>query len=342
MNPFEKYREVVTHPKIVEGKEVNSAIEIRTDPLFEEYAFYSTLISAERANKPEVFSAVEKKADNSPECIFCKPKLYEMTPEPRMYHGRLTSFRDDRSEIITVPNLFSFSAPHYVTIFSVHKPDLEQLATDDMVCYLESAYDLGNEMIKMPYVIGMWDIINWGELAAASQPHPHAQRGGISRSMRSRNIKEAEVIEIIARSRGVDPFEEYLKKIRDSEYFIFENEFIQISAPFAPQYPDQVDVICKQRYNTILDLKDEPVRKIIASSMLGAFHALRQKRGVSDLNVVTHQEVFNKKSYYRLHWHVFPRKKGHRLGALETGQDLFVTPIYPIVTAKTLREHYQK
>lgn len=341
MNPFERYREIISQQIMVDGKDVKSKIEIRTDPLYEEHAFYSTLISEERANKPEPLVTIEKHVNDAKECIFCKPRLYEATPEPRIVHGKLISLRDDKGEIITVPNKYSFSAPHYVTIFSAHKPNLEELTTADMVCYLESAHDLGTLMVQMPHVIGMWDIINWGELAAASQPHPHAQRGGISRNMRCRSIKEAEAIEKIALSRGIDPFDEYIKRVRESECFVFENEFIQISAPFAPQYPDQVDIICKSRYNTLLDINDENVRKIIAGSMLGAFHALRLRRNVTDMNVVTHQEIFNKKSFYRLHWHLFPRKPMHRLGALEAGQDLFVTPIYPSVTADALRTHYK-
>lgn len=345
-NPFENYKETFIHEILHEGKEKKSLIEIRIDPLFDKYSLHSTSISEARASKPESFKMNghikgEEEPDVDENCIFCPKKIFELTPEPKIIHGELSTIEDSQYKIITVPNLYPFSVPHYVTIFSKHKPDLRKLTFDALINYMESCYFLAREMKGKKGVEGMWDIINWGPAAAASQLHPHAQRGGIRKMMVVRADKEAEAIEKLVQETGKGQFEEYIAKVRDSPYFIFENSLLQIHAPFAPRLPDQVDVICKKSVNTILDIESKGERDEIARTMLGIFHALREERGVTDLNMIMHQERFSQKGNYRLHWHIMPRNK-NKLGALEIGEDINVVAVYPEKTAQILREHYSK
>lgn len=339
-NPFEEFKEVFTHEIVHEGQEKKSLIEIRIDPLFEQYSLHSTSISEARANRPENFSSNghSNEPEEDPDCIFCPQKVFKVTPEPRIIHGDLTTV-DNTHNIITVPNLYPFSVPHYVTIFSTHKPNLKALTYIDMINYLESSYFLAREMKGKKGVYGMWDIINWGAAAAASQSHPHAQRGGIRKLMVVKADKESDAIERLIKEKGTDQFEEYLRKVRDSPYFIFENDLLQISAPFAPKFPDQVDIICKKPFRNIVDIESKQERDNIASTMLGVFHALKEKRGVTDLNLIMHQERFNVESHYRLHWHVYPRNK-NKLGGLEVGDSINVVHVYPEKTAEALKAHY--
>lgn len=345
-NPFEDYTERFYYEITHEGKEKKSAIEIRLDPLLGPYSLHSTSISEARANKPENFEtngqvAGEKEPEVDPDCPFCPQKIFSVTPEPRIIHGDLVTIKDDSHKVITVPNLYPFSVPHYVTIFSKHRPDLRKLGYDELINYMESGYFLAREMKGKKGVEGMWDIINWGPTAAASQPHPHAQRGGVRKTMIVRADKEAEGIERLVKETGKDPFAEYMAKVRDSPYFIFENNMVQIHAPFAPRFPDQVDVICKKKASNILDLEIKEERDEIARTMLGIFHALREKRGVTDLNLIMHQDRFGKNGSYRLHWHVMPRNK-NKLGGLEIGDDINVVFVYPEKTAEILKRYYSK
>jgi len=110
-----------------------------------------------------------------------------------------------------------------------------------------------------------------------------------------------------------------------------------ICAPFAPKFPDHVDIISKRGFNTLLDTSWD-YRKGLAESMLGVFHSLCIHRGVSDFNLALHQNFFEVKDFYRLHWHVYPRNKNN-LGGMEINNS-YVVGVFPQVTAKALRQHF--
>jgi galactose-1-phosphate uridylyltransferase len=348
-------------------------IEIRESPPF---FLYSTLISRERAQKPtrprptryydhsqleeaialvqaahpatsmalgpELLRALDlvlerHKAAHHANCPFCPALRDSVTPRPRIYHK---PFDGSSEQFVTVPNLYPFSLPHYVTIFPHHTPDLAHLSGADLHGYLETGHELALLIRDKHENDGMWDIINWGPHAAASQSHPHAQRGGIAKKMITEADAEIAACSAAARYLGADPFEDYMSRIRASSLFGFENDFVFIHAPFAPKFPHQVDIICRNPCPNLCELSPDE-RRVIGESMLGVFHMLYNEAGVTDLNVITHQARFatDKNSGYRLHWHITPRNLSG-LGGIEINLNDFVVTVFPEETARLLRAHY--
>ncbi|MDP2908393.1 MAG: hypothetical protein Q8N77_01165 [Nanoarchaeota archaeon] len=334
-DPFKEFETVKSISLNTQEGSKNSIISLRLDPLFGKYSPHSASISEERAKRPENIKHVRKETKQEG-CIFCEPKIYEVTPSPRIDHSREGMYTPKGKPILSVPNLYPFSPDHYVTVFADHKPDIIDLLKEDLVNYIETAFYFANKF-RAEKAEGMWDFINWGASAGASQPHPHAQRGTLEKQLNSMITLEQVSLAKRAKDISKDPFEIYMSKVRESPYFIFENDFLFICAPFAPKFADQVDIISKKGFNTLLDTSWD-YRRGLAESMIGVFHALGNKRGVDDFNLTLHQNFFEVKDFYRLHWHVYPRNKSN-LGGMELNNS-YVVGVFPQVTAKALREHF--
>lgn len=345
-HPYFKRYQKVHHGKLtLNGKEKMYSLICREDP----FGTHTCIISEERARRSIDIGRVISEVLPQEKCTFCPPKIYELTPEPRISHGYAKKGNQDY-EILSIPNLYPFSPDHYVTVFSYHKPNLTDLTFEDIVNYINSLYTLAQKF-REGNALGIWDFINWGSLAGASQSHPHAQRGPIIPEMTGLDailidsVKESRLISKLSyRIGGEDPYGYCLEQLRKSDLFIWESKEengIFIHAPFAPKFPHQVDVVVKKKIGNILQLEKEE-REMAARCMLGIFHALAQKLEVTDLNVVTHQELFHlsERSSYRLHWHFMPRNL-NRLAGFETGFGSYITPFLPEETADVLRKHYK-
>lgn len=316
---------------LIEDKE----IEIRIDPLLANRSLHTTLISEERAKRPIKIKPKEEVPSDRSSCDFCKPRIYLETPVPKIHHGR--------QQIVTVPNLFPFISPHYVTVFSdEHKPNLEDLTERDIAIHLSTGKELAYKIREEGYD-GMWDFINWGATAGGSQPHAHSQRGGLYKLMRSLMDKESEALNERKRElKGKDPFEVYMELARDSPLLIQEDDNVFIFAPFAPRFTDQVDIFTKKRNGrpipNYLELEEDDILSI-SRGMVKALKKLGTKRGITDFNVETHQARFRGDDNYRMHWHVYPRKS--LIAGMELN-DIYIVSAYPEHTARALAEQTPK
>jgi galactose-1-phosphate uridylyltransferase len=271
-----------------------------------------------------------------------------VTPLPRKYHDKLITFPSEsetkvNGKTITVPNLYPFASPHWVTVFSTHKPDLSKLDYSDMTNYFESGYEILTEIEKNGAhgVDGYWDIINWGNLAGASQVHPHAQRGGLLEKAITTLDSELEAYcsGAYKRMQSQDPFEEYMNIIRESDLVGWEDSYLFIHSPFAPKMSDQIDIILKPKIHSLSEL-NEKERYHIARCMLGVFHMQYHQRKVKHLNVIMHQQRFSsREKTYRIHWHIIPRDKS-LWGGMEMNEK-YVVDVYPETTAAEIRKHYK-
>ncbi len=352
---FDEFRKIVSYKKRVKGATLaelgwdpkddsrldelfnlleNKEIEIRIDPLFAQYSLHTTLISEERARRPIIIKPVSETIDNADkgektrDCDFCKPRVYLETPVPKIYHTK--------EQTITVPNLFPYISPHFVTILTnEHRPNLEDLTESDIANYLSTGREIAHKL-KEDGQDGMWDFINWGATAGGSQPHPHAQRGGLYRLMRTLMDKELEALQKRRdKLKDKDPFEFYIELARNSPLLIYEDDNIFIFAPYAPRFTDQVDILTKRKDKIVsnyLGLEDEMIN-FVSRGMTDILRRLRTERGVTDLNVETHQARFNGSNNYRMHWHIYPRKS--LIGGMELN-DIYIVSAYPEDTAKAL------
>lgn len=304
-------------------------VEVRVDPLFGKHSLHTSFLSEERTKRPLVNKPVDNRNIEASSCDFCRPDVYKKTAVPKIIHSY--------SNIITVPNLFPFSVPHYVTLFTNnHVTSLSELTDDDMASYLLSAVELA-KIIQDQGCDGMWEMLNWGFNAGGSQPHPHAQRGGLYEFMNTLADKECEALEKHKIDlNGADPFESFMDLFRDSQLFIYEDEEVFVCAPFAPRFADQVDIYTKKKDTIIssyLGLKEQNI-KSISRIMNRILKDLSIKRGVADLNIVTHQARFNADNCYRLHWHIYPR--AYPVSGMEIN-DCPVIVVFPEDTAEALR-----
>jgi galactose-1-phosphate uridylyltransferase len=330
INPekLSKKEEIIPESKVV------FSVEMRTDPLLGEYSDYTSLISEERANRPGLPNN-QKRTEENKDCIFCKPKSYYALSVPAVNHREV--------DVISVPNRFPSIIPHYVTIFSnKHKTDLAEIDFDDMFNYLRSGKDLAMEFASQG-LEGMIDYINWGVDAGGTQPHAHSQRQGIYAGTRGEADKEIKAIENRAIDLGMNPFDWYMSKVRDSGLFVFEDKEIFISAPFAPKFNNQIDIVTKNSKN-YLDM-DEKTMFAIAGGMALVLSTMRRfsyehngeviPAEITNINVVNHQTRFAHSSQnYRMHWHIYPRMS--RIGGTEL-QGFYGISLYPEETARALR-----
>ena len=345
-NPFSEFEEEFIPDFSINGEKNKDKVTIRVDPIFGDYSLHTTSISEARAKKPETPKKYTNSIDDITNCFACH---LERTPDEKLFHLGLYTEKDENvislngktiEEVVSTPNKYPFAVDHKITIFTTHKPDLKDLTFNDIVNYFESTYQLALIFRENSY--GMANGMNWGEEAAASLNHPHSQSFSLPKIAKIITNQESEAIGRRAADLGEDPFEWYMDRLRNSPYFIFENEFIFIYAPFAPQFSDQVDVITKKVdgkiFRNILDITSDNVRRTMSSSLTGIFHALRDKRYVTDLNVETHQGMFNQKGFYRLHWHILPRNKG-KIGFSEN-INFYPIIVPPEITGKELYDHY--
>ena len=323
-----------------------SLIKHRREPLFGDYPepISISTLSEIRMYRPENIGRLESSVSNPEECIFCDPLVYKKTPVPKKRHGVII----DGNEFgipISFQNLYPFCKEHNVIVFANHFQSINDVTYTDLENFFNTTCELGNELRVMGHR-GMWSIINFGKEAGASQSHPHAQVGNKIKMWGYDEDKEMNAISyVFHKNRNQDPFEEYMKRMRDTQHFIYHNNHVFILTPFAPQFSDQVDIYLKSPVRNVTDLwgKDKQFsdddRKIIIDSILGVFHALYRKRNVRDLNVSIHQADFNPNgSPYRVHFHIMPRK--YKLGALEIAQRIHVVSVDPLVTAEAVRNHY--
>lgn len=328
------------HQKILKGPKITFQGETLEDRIFSRSAIigdHSTHISVTRALRPRYIGEIIAKRTDQSGCIFCYPDVTKVTTEPKIYHY----FSSGGFQPLSFYNLYGLDEVSMITVFAGHKSQLKELTFDDLVSYMESLYELSHFLKKEHNACHVWEFINWGPLAGASQEHPHAQRG----TGPFNPVIEQEALQIarLTYREGNDPFETYKKELKESPYFIWESEEpdgLFIHAPFAPILPHQVDVFPKQRIHHILELTDLGQRVRIARSMLGVFQALHEKLGVTDLNVALHQEFFNVESNYRLHWHFYPRNL-NKLAGIEIGHGTYIVNVFPEETADVLRKHYR-
>ena len=215
-------------------------IEIRIDPLLGDYSLHTTLISEERAKRPIVIKPREDAPVDSSSCDFCKPRIYLETAVPKIHHGD--------QQIVTAPNLFPYISPHFVTMLTnEHKPNLEDLTEEDIATYPFTGIELAHRL-QEEGCDGMWDFINWGAVAGGSQPHPHSQRGGLYKLMRTLMDRESGVLRDRKNElNGEDPFEVYTRLARNSPLLVYEDDDVFVFAPYAPRFTDQVDVFTKKK-----------------------------------------------------------------------------------------------
>ena len=184
--------------------------------------------------------------------------------------------------------------------------------------------------------------MNWGDEAAASLEHPHAQRGMIIEGMES-FYKQGKLVELFQKLNGDEKLSmEKIMEIIRRDYrplFVFENEHIFIYVPYSQMHPDETEVIFKNAGNA-LDFSDYDI-EIAARSMLGVIHGLRIHRGVTDINLVLQQSDFNNgNNGFRMSVAIEPRNK-NKHGGIEIGHSAYVIPGSPEITAEALREHYR-
>lgn len=311
-------------------------IEIRIDPLLARYSLYTTLISEERAKRPiakwQAPQLEDKNRKTKEDCDFCKLRVYLETAVPKIYH--------EKQNVISAPNLFPYISPHYITIFiNSHKPDLVDLTENDLATYLSTGKEIA-QRLKEEGLDGMWDIINWGSVSGGPQPHPHAQRGGLYKLIRTSADRESEAIEKRKNDLGEDPFEFYMKLARENNLLIYENDEAFVFAPFASRFTDQIDVLLKRNgkvTSNYLGLENKAINSI-SKAMAGVINKLRTERGVTDLNIETHQARFNSTGDYRMHWHIYPRKSA--IAGMELN-DIYIVSAYPEDTARALTPQNQ-
>jgi UDPglucose--hexose-1-phosphate uridylyltransferase len=298
---------------------VKRVIEVRKDPL----SLNTTSLSPERANRPKKFSKEG--------CVFCPPLIYQITASPRIIH-------QDGS--ITIPNSFPFLKPHHVTIFPYHKSKIEELDEKDLYAWIETGYEMATIYKKLNVRL-MWDFINFGRNAGASIEHPHAQRGGVTKSIKTEADKEISNLKRKMKNLNENPFEYLFKKYKENDLFVFEDDVLFINTPFAPKLPNEVMITYKPEITELTKLKSNADKNKIAFAINKVLHILNKELNVTDFNIVSHYAPFKLdcQKYFKIHWHIYPRNLNNLAGMEMNGH--YVVDVFPEYTASILRKNFK-
>jgi len=327
-------QELLSTMLLVESLLTERQIFVRQDWLGQ----YSTSIAVDRAAKPAPPITVDRKLQRkcSDRCIFSPDKIRVVTPEPRIEHPEAVIFQDDKGEVISVSNLYPFMYHHFVTVTPDHPAAASDFEVRHLMTFLCAGQKLAQIIRDTKDSVGMIGIWNWGELAAASQGHLHFQFGGRTPLMISCATKERKAVDELSQKLKQDPFSALIDGIRQTSLYCWENEAVFVHAPFAPVFPDQIDIVMKENIPNLLEIPDE-LMAATAEGLWRSLICLTISRSVTDFNLIIHQDDFEPQSpYYRLHFHIFPRNK-RREGGLEF-EGTYVVDIFPETTARALRQ----
>jgi len=319
----------------VDGDPVRIRIEHRVDPFF---PLYTTTISDVRVNKPGKLPDVaekdtEKDKLEKGKCYF-EPTNIHQTPKPRFYYDELEV---DGYVPVSVPNKFGFSLKGLVNCFTSHEKKYPKLLTaKDWRNYLVISEKNAHRVMGEGYS-EMFNVINFGHIAGGSQAHPHFQDGVLLHGYNSRQFRERDLLFHLEQSDD-HPFQTSMNFSRKMGLNCFENDSVFIAAPYAPMFPDQVDLTLKPEVSNLRQLTSKNIKDL----SLGLFYTvnfLSTERGVTDFNVIAHQDsLTQEESGYRLHFHVMPRNK-NIIAGVEIGSNGYVVDTWPEATAAAFREY---
>lgn len=343
---FKAHQKISVGSMIYEGAQKNITLVKRSDPIF---PFYESTLSEERANRQKPSQGAPPVIGNKKAGCFFEEENIHKTPQPRRHYPELAL---DGFVPVSVPNLFGFALEGRVNCFTAHdRCDPSKITNQDMYNYLVMSKE-NAQAIRLVGFDKMFNFINFGIKAAGTQEHPHSQDGALERAITitggpiGNNERELQIYGgRWGAISGQDIFDRYNLVASKSAFWGFETSSAAVMAPFAPQYPDQLDIISKPNVGTIADLErvDMPG---IASALAHSINFLCTERGVTDFNLVTHQiplSVYAKHAYknYRLHWHLYPRNK-NLAGGVEVDGSLHVIDIFPENTAQALRDYFAR
>ena len=311
----------------------NIPIECRVDPFFPTHA---TVISEERAKRPmrKVIRVRDIKADQEEkERCFFEPHNAHLTPQPQEQHEELAF--DDYCPV-SFDNICPFAVEHRVNCYAPHERKYpELLRCRDFENYLSISVKNARTILKKGYS-EMFSFINIGLAAGGTQAHPHSQDG--IRFFEGSSLESRERMFFSLLENDVDdPFKHYFQYLQKQSLKCLETEEIFMTAPYAPRFPDQVDLYVKPACANFIRLQG-PTRHHLAKGLYHAVQFLTKKREVTDLNIVAHMDSLESSSGYRLHFHILPRNK-NIFASLES-EGIYVVDTYPEETAREFREHY--
>ena len=136
------------------------------------------------------------------------------------------------------------------------------------------------------------------------------------------------------------PFETRANFLRKNGLECFEDDSIFISAPYASRFPDELELTLKPKVCNFRQLPKIEVKKV-AQGLYYAINFFSSERGVTDFNVITHQDSLLENSEYRIHFHILPRNK-NVLGGVEVGFNGYVVDTWPEATASAFREYMKR
>lgn len=336
-----KYGTDFNWPDLFRGSHLNNVREITVQGIVREQTvqyredwlgLHTTCISLDRVGKPAPPISCDRVLlrECGEKCIFSPERLYQVTPEPRISHKKTGA--------VSVPNLYPFWDNHMVTILPGHPSNPSGLSATHFVAMLEGGGDIEEMIAIQSEALGLYGIMNWGELGAASQGHPHVQWGGRYAHDKSLIAREMDRIEALAAMWNIDPFDAYLQHIDPSLVCRKDNEIATVLAPYAPMYPDQIDIVLNDSIPNISALDDKQ-REQLGKLLHETVGTWTGGLDVTDFNILIHANDFSpKSSAYRLHFHLLPRNRRKEGGSeINAG---YVVDIFPETTAQKMREAF--
>lgn len=320
----------------VGGEMKNIPIECRVDPFF---PTHGTIISRERAKRPmkktERIRHTEAELQKEKEACKFEPHNAHCTPQPQEHHEELSY---EGYCPVSFDNISPFALDHRVNCYAPHEKKYpEMLMSRDFENYLAISIKNARAILKKGYS-AMFSFINIGLAAGGTQPHPHSQEG--IRLLERSSLESRERMFFSLLENDVDdPFHHYFQYSLKQGLCCLETSEIFMTTPYAPRFPDQIDLYVKPACANFIHLKG-PTCHHLAKGLYHAVQFLSTQRNVDDFNIVAHLDSLESSSGYRLHFHILPRNLN--IFASFESDGLYVVDRFPEETASSFRTYLSK
>ncbi|UCE43472.1 MAG: DUF4921 family protein [Candidatus Bathyarchaeota archaeon] len=340
-----------------------SANEIRKDYLLDRW----TVIATERKRRPTDFAKREKEEKRMDTCPLC-PGNEHMTPPAVLVYlstntGEIRKERDQNGFrhknwiVRCVPNLYpAFTPPkdsegadvkvspylaraighHEVLVESPKHDEHPGIARISQLTFVINAYlDRLKTLSSKPYVRYVSIFRNHGQEAGASLSHVHTQ---IIAAPFSPTILEEELVACrkLWSENGECAFCDILRREKNSQRLIYENESYLVFAPWASVHPLEFWIAPKRHQQSLLDATEDEV-KDLAEVLRLSFGGLSFLLNDPPYNFGFH--ISPSKEYRECyHWHLEVYPKLAIWAGFEKSSGMFINTVQPEDAAADLRD----
>ncbi len=326
--------------------------ELRKDPVLGRWV----IISTERAKRPSDYAlpAAGKTEAATVEraCPFCPGNEGQTPPEvlrretggswqvrvvPNRFPALVREGELDRRGIGIYDRMNGIGAHEVIIETPDHSLDLADLDPDAIAGVLHAFRDRAVHLTKDRRIRYALVFKNHGSSAGASLSHSHSQL--IATPVIPVLIKEE-----LAGARRYFDFrgrciycDMVKQELKDRDRLVYETERFVAFAPFAPRFPFETWIVCREHFSSYEDLTPERIPDL-ALTLKQVLARINRVLARPDYNFVIHTGPTQTPHIKHYHFHIEVMPKLSKIAGFEVGTGFYINPVPPENAARSLRE----